>query len=120
LSKLIDLPRFLARHGEGFFGVNRFSGFETRQHHRPVRLGNRQVDDELNRIIGEQFLNRTGAGNVPLLGFGAGGLEVDVGAGGDLEKRETRARRKVGIRNGAAADDADLSGGIHPEKLNAD
>ncbi len=115
LGERHDVARFFALDGEGFFGVDRFARFKARHHHWPMCLRNRQVNDELDFSVGEQFVHGTGFKNIPLFGFGFSGFDVEGGARDDVEKRKAGVGGEVGVRDVAAADDANFGCLSHVE-----
>ena len=80
------------------------------QRDRHVGGGDREVQDQVNAIIGVQLVHGADLGDAELLGLGAGGGHIEVRAGGHLQDREVGGVLEVLVADVAAADDADAKG----------
>ena len=78
------LAEKLGLDAERFFEKGVFAGFEGFERDGGVGLGDGEVEDDVDGGVGEQFIDGADFGDAMLGGFGAGGVEVDVGAGGHV------------------------------------
>ena len=102
----LELQALLDGEDEGLLRVDVLAGLERGGGHAVVGLGDGQVDDDVDGVVGEEGVDGLGL-DVELLGPLLGGGEDDVGAGADLEAAEERGELEVGGRDVAAADDPD-------------
>ena len=122
LRAFLQVQPFLHRKHEGLFRIDVLARIERLPRHLVVNGRNGEVDDDVDRIVPEQFLHGFGA-EPELLGAGAGRVHVDVRAGAHLDAPEQRGEREIGGRDVAAADHADaecLCHGRCPQKFFAD
>ena len=98
---------FVAIDGQGLFRVGVLARLNGAQADGDVSLGDRQVQNDLDRIVGQQFLNRAYPGDLKLLGLLLRRLQVQIRAGGDANEREIIRHAEVGGADRAGADHAD-------------
>jgi hypothetical protein len=72
-----------------------------------MRLGDGQVQHQLDGRIAEQLIDAAGAGDLELGGFFSGGVEVQVRSGGDLDDGEIFRHPQVRPADRPGPDDAD-------------
>ena len=88
------------------------AGLERLAGDAEVRLGDRQVDDDVDVGVGQERLDGLRL-DAELLGPRLGRGHVEVGAGAHLQPLEERRQAEVGAGDVAAADDADAEGSAH-------
>ena len=76
---------------------------------------NGQVDDDIDRRVGEERIDRHG-GETECAGASAGGFGAQVGDTADIEDRERSRSFQIGFADVTAADDADADAlhALHP------
>ncbi len=106
LGQRLQRQPVLERQDQRLFGIDVLAGLERGLADREMRVGDRQVDDEVDFRVREQLLDGLGADAV-FLRAGFGRRRIDVGAGPHLEAAEQRREAEIGGRDIAASDDAD-------------
>ena len=86
------------------------AGLQRLDRRRDVRLGDRQVEDDLDLRVGQQLVGRHGAGDAVLLCRRPGAAEVEVGAGDHLDGGEVLAHRQILLADRSGAEAADFDG----------
>ncbi|MPN55039.1 hypothetical protein SDC9_202718 [bioreactor metagenome] len=96
-------------HADGFFGVGVLAGVEGVQRDFRVDLRRREVEDNLDFLVGEQFFIGDVRHAVEFF-FRLGAFGNDVRAGDDFENIEFLGGLEIGVADHAASDDADFCG----------
>jgi hypothetical protein len=91
---------------ERLFRIGVLAGSERLQANGHMRLRDCQVDDDLDRRIGEQLVDAPGL-HVELGRLGLRQLMIEIGHATDVEDRKRGHRLQIGARDIAASDDAD-------------
>ncbi len=94
------------RQHQRLFGIDMLAGFEDPLGNREMRIGDGQVDDDVDLRIGQKFVDRLGAHAI-FLRAQRRGLRVDIRAGADLDAPEEGGELEIGHGDMAASDDAD-------------
>ena len=94
------------RDAERLFRVDVLAGGDRLEADLDMRLRDREVEDDLDRGIGEQRIDRT-RGKAELGRARLGRRGIGVGERDDVEDREFSRRLQIGGADVAAADDAD-------------
>ncbi len=102
-----------ALHGQRLFDVDVLPGFQRHQVDLGVRLGDRQVDDDLNLRVVQQFVNRAGLRHAELGGARLRPRHVNIGARDHVQDGECAASLEIGRADVAAPDDSDFHGITH-------
>ncbi len=101
----------LSVHGEGLLAVGGLARLQSGQRHLGVRVGDGEVDRDLNLRVGKELLDAARPGHPEVGRLGLCPLGHHVGAGDDIEDLEPLPRAKVRSADVPTSDDADL--GLH-------
>ncbi len=94
ILRLGDAPQLLAllqREHERLFRIDVLAGFEDRLRNGEMRIRDRQVDDDIDLVIGKKLVDGLRLDAV-LFRASLGGLHVEVGASQNLEPLEEEAK----------------------------
>jgi len=99
--------------GERLFAVYGFARCDGLKRNPGVRVGDGEIDDDLDLWIGQQLLYGACFGNAVLTCLAARALQIDVGAGDDLQNVEEAGRFEIDGADIAASDDANRCFSVH-------
>lgn len=98
---------------ERLFSVDGFTRRNGLKRDPGVRVGDGQVDDDLDLWIGQQLVYGACFWNAELPGLATGALQIDVGAGDNLQNVEEAGRFEIDGADIAASDDANGCFSVH-------
>ena len=116
-GRVDELPRLGERDAERLLGMDMLAGGDGLEADLDMRLGHREVQDDLDRGVGQNGLDRL-RGNAEFSGARLGGGEVQVGERDDVEDRKRLRGLEIGRADVAAADHRDFDP-VHASSLNS-
>ena len=116
-GRVDELSRLGESDAERLLGMDVLAGGDGLEAHLDMRFGHREVEDDLDRGIGQNGLDRLRR-NAEFSGTRLRGGEVHVGERDDVEDRKRLGGLEIGGADVAAADHRDFDP-VHASSLNS-